>query len=51
MEQAIVREKVELKVSDGTRMFVYVARPQDAGPHSAVIVLQGPSGSTPTFEM
>ena len=40
MEQAIIREKVELKVSDGTKMSAYVARPQEEGPHSAVVVLQ-----------
>jgi len=40
MEQAIVRERVELKVADGTKMAAYVARPQEEGPHSGVIVLQ-----------
>ena len=39
MEQAIVRERVELKVADGTKMAAYVARPQEEG-HSGVIVLQ-----------
>ena len=40
MEQSIIRERVELKVSDETRMPAYVARPQAEGPHAAVIVLQ-----------
>jgi carboxymethylenebutenolidase len=40
MEQAIVRERVELKAADGTKMAAYVARPQEEGPHSGVIVLQ-----------
>ena len=41
MEQAIVRERVELKVADGTKMAAYVARPQEEGPHSGVIVFAG----------
>jgi carboxymethylenebutenolidase len=40
MEQAIIRDKIVLEVSDGTRMGAYVARPEEAGPHPAVIVLQ-----------
>jgi carboxymethylenebutenolidase len=40
MEQAIIRVKVELTVSDGTQMSAYVARPEHEGPHPAVIVLQ-----------
>jgi carboxymethylenebutenolidase len=40
MEQAIVRENIVLKVSDGTPMTAYVARPREDGPHPAVIVLQ-----------
>ncbi|HEX4489284.1 MAG TPA: dienelactone hydrolase family protein [Terriglobales bacterium] len=40
MEQVIIRVKVELDVSDGTKMGAYVARPEGEGPHAAVIVLQ-----------
>ena len=40
MEQAIVREKVQLNVSDGTKMSAYVAWPEEQAPHSGVIVLQ-----------
>jgi carboxymethylenebutenolidase len=36
----IMSEKVELSVSDGTRMAVYVARPQAPGPHPGLIVFQ-----------
>jgi carboxymethylenebutenolidase len=40
MEQAIIRVKAELNVSDGTRMSAYLARPEGEGRHAAVIVLQ-----------
>jgi carboxymethylenebutenolidase len=40
MEQPIVRAKVELRVSDGTEMSAYVARPERQGRHAAVMVLQ-----------
>ena len=40
MEQPIVRAKVELKVSDGSEMSAYVARPERQGRHAAVMVLQ-----------
>jgi carboxymethylenebutenolidase len=37
---AIVKEKVELGVADGTRMAAYVARPEGGGPHSGLLVFQ-----------
>jgi carboxymethylenebutenolidase len=37
---AIVNEKVELAVADGTRMAVYVARPENGGPHPGLLVFQ-----------
>jgi carboxymethylenebutenolidase len=37
---AIVEEKVELAVADGTRMAAYVARPEQAGPHPGLLVFQ-----------
>lgn len=37
---AIAIEKVELTVADGTRMSACVARPEQAGPHPALILLQ-----------
>jgi carboxymethylenebutenolidase len=37
---AIVKEKVDLAVSDGTRMAAYVARPEQAGPHPGLLVFQ-----------
>lgn len=37
---AIVKEKVELGVADGTRMAVYVARPEQGGQHPGLLVLQ-----------
>ncbi len=40
MEQSIIREKVAASVSDGSRMDLYVARPEARGPHPGVIVLQ-----------
>lgn len=39
-EPDILNERVELKVSDGTAMAGYVARPHDHGPHAGIIVLQ-----------
>ncbi len=39
-EAEIVKEKVELSVSDGTRMAAYVARPKAPGPHPGLIVFQ-----------
>ena len=39
-ETAILKEKVELSVADGTRMAAYVARPKDAGPHPGLLVFQ-----------
>src|SRR6202167_1818616 len=38
--RAIVKEKVELAVADGTRMAGYVARPADGGPHPGLLVFQ-----------
>ena len=37
---AIVKEKVELAVADGTRMAAYVARPEHGGPHPGLLVFQ-----------
>jgi carboxymethylenebutenolidase len=37
---AIVKEKVELPVADGTRMGAYVARPKQGGPHPGLLVFQ-----------
>jgi carboxymethylenebutenolidase len=37
---AIVKEKVELAVEDGTRMSAYVARPEQRGPHPGLLVFQ-----------
>jgi len=37
---AIVTEKVELAVADGTRMAAYVARPEHGGPHPGLLVFQ-----------
>jgi len=39
-EAAIVKEKVELAVADGTRMAAYVARPAQGGPHPGLLVFQ-----------
>jgi carboxymethylenebutenolidase len=39
-EAAIIKEKVELAVADGTRMAAYVARPKDSGPHPGLLVFQ-----------
>jgi carboxymethylenebutenolidase len=39
-ETAIVKERVELAVADGTRMAAYVARPEQAGPHPGMLVFQ-----------
>ncbi|HKN15410.1 MAG TPA: dienelactone hydrolase family protein [Candidatus Sulfotelmatobacter sp.] len=36
----IVKEKVELTVTDGTRMAAYVARPNDSGAHPGLLVFQ-----------
>jgi carboxymethylenebutenolidase len=36
----IIREKVELDVSDGTRMSAYVARPQPAGQYPGLLLFQ-----------
>jgi carboxymethylenebutenolidase len=37
---AIVKEKIELAVADGTRMAAYVARPERDGPHPGLLVFQ-----------
>jgi carboxymethylenebutenolidase len=37
---AIIKEKVELAVADGTRMAGYVARPKQAAAHSGLLVFQ-----------
>jgi carboxymethylenebutenolidase len=37
---AIVKEKVELAVADGTRMAAYVARPDKSGPHPGLLLFQ-----------
>lgn len=37
---AIVNETVELAVADGTRMAAYVARPEQGGAHSGLLVFQ-----------
>ncbi len=37
---AILKEKVELAVSAGTRMAAYVARPEAGGPHSGLLLFQ-----------
>ncbi len=37
---AILKEKVELAVSDGTRMAAYVSRPEQGGPHSGLLLFQ-----------
>jgi carboxymethylenebutenolidase len=37
---AIVKEKVELGVADGTRMAAYVARPEGGGPHPGLLIFQ-----------
>ena len=39
-EAAILKEKVELAVADGTRMGAYVARPGHSGPHPGLLVFQ-----------
>jgi carboxymethylenebutenolidase len=39
-QHASVADKIELAVSDGTRMAAYVARPDDHDSHAGVIVLQ-----------
>lgn len=39
-ESRIVQERVELSVSDGTRMSAYVAKPGDRDAHAGIIVLQ-----------
>jgi len=39
-QAAIVTEKVELSVADGTRMAAYVARPGQGGPHPGLLVFQ-----------
>jgi carboxymethylenebutenolidase len=39
-EAAVVKENVELGVSDGTRMAAYVARPGDQGAHPGLLVFQ-----------
>jgi carboxymethylenebutenolidase len=39
-ESAIVKDKVELAVADGTRMAAYVARPKQRGLHSGLLVFQ-----------
>jgi hypothetical protein len=35
-----VKEKVELAVTDGTRMTAYVARPEQGGPHPGILLFQ-----------
>jgi carboxymethylenebutenolidase len=37
---AIAKQKVELAVADGTRMSAYVARPEQGGPHPALLLFQ-----------
>jgi carboxymethylenebutenolidase len=37
---AIVNERVELAIADGTRMAAYVARPENGGPHPGLLVFQ-----------
>jgi len=37
---AVVKENVELAVSDGTRMTAYVALPERDGVHRGLLVLQ-----------
>jgi len=37
---AIVKEKAELAVADGTRMAAYVARPESGGPHPGLLMFQ-----------
>jgi len=44
MTAAIVKEKVELDVADGTRMAAYVARPGEGGPHPGLLVFQAAFG-------
>ncbi len=39
-EAAIIKEKLELAVGDGTQMGAYVARPNDSGPHPGLLVFQ-----------
>jgi carboxymethylenebutenolidase len=39
-QAAILKEKVELSVADGTRMAAYVARPKNAGPYPGLLVFQ-----------
>jgi len=39
-QAAIVKEKVELSVADGTRMSAYVARPERGGPHAGMLLFQ-----------
>jgi len=36
----LVQQKVNLEVSDGSKMDAYVARPDDKSVHNAIIVLQ-----------
>jgi carboxymethylenebutenolidase len=40
MPASIATEKIELTVSDGTKMQAYVARPQAHGPHPGLLVFQ-----------
>ncbi len=37
---AILKDKVELAVSDGTQMAAYVARPEESGPHPGLLLFQ-----------
>jgi carboxymethylenebutenolidase len=39
-QAAIVKQKVELAVADGTRMSAYVARPEQGGPHPGILLFQ-----------
>ena len=39
-QAAIMKEKVELTVADGTRMAAYVARPKQGGPHPGILLFQ-----------
>jgi len=47
MTAAIVKEKVELDVADGTRMAAYVARPGEGGPTSGAAGFQEAFGGEP----
>lgn len=40
IQAAIVKDKVELAVADGTTMAAYVARPEQSGPHPGLLLFQ-----------